>query len=385
MSHYRHRSLWRALLTVVVITTVAGTGLASATTAVTSTTTTSSACQSAPAFDSLTVMQLASLVIVPTVSASNMSGASSISAAGYGGVMVAGNSAPPTFAQSVRTMQAASLEHVPVFVMTDAEGGGVMRLASALPKVPWAKTMGQWSASQLMAEGALLGRALRALGINMDLAPVADVDSRNQFPGAANPDGLRSFSGNPVVVGKAAAAFAAGLSSAKVLAVAKHFPGIGYSSGNSDYGVARSLPWPTIQLSSLVPFRALIAGNIPAVMMSNDITTGLTTVPASVSLTMYEYLRNTLHFNGLIITDSLSAGAISAAGLGLSAAAVRAVAAGANLVLLGSTTVAQALSNANAARATITIAVHEGTLSLATLHAAAWADWNARQRAFCTL
>ena len=341
-------------------------------------------CASLSSLNSLTVMQLASLLIVPTIDASNIAGATAIAAQGYGGLMVTGSRAPSTFAQSVALVQQSSQSHMPLYVMTDAEGGGVLRLANALPPVPWAHVMGQWSLSRITAQGSQLGSSLSSLGVNMDLAPVADVDSRNVVPGATNPDGLRSFSGNPTAAGADAAAFMAGLQSQNVVAVAKHFPGIGYSSGNSDFGPAASLSWHALQTSGLIPFRTLISRNVPMIMMSNDWTPGFSALPASLNPAMYTYLKTTLHFGGLVVTDSLSAGAVSLQHLGLSMSAVRAIGAGADLVLLeGSSTVAQALSNANAARATIAIAVRNGVLPLQTLQTAASAVWTAKTSQFC--
>jgi beta-N-acetylhexosaminidase len=343
------------------------------------------ACEDLPSVNSLTVMQLASLLIVPTINASNIAGATAIAAQGYGGLMVTGSRAPAKFAQSVALVQQASQSQMPLYVMTDAEGGGVLRLANALPLVPWAHVMGQWSSSRITAQGSQLGASLSSLGVNMDLAPVADVDSRNVIPGATNPDGLRSFSGKPNIAGADAAAFMAGLQAQNVVAVAKHFPGIGYSTGNSDFGPAASLSWRALQTSGLVPFRTLISSNVPVIMMSNDWTPGFSTLPASLDPAMYTYLRSTLHFGGLVITDSLSAGAVSSLHLGLSMSAVRAIGAGADLVLLGgSSTVAQALSNANSARASIAISVRSGILPLQTLQNAASSVWAAKTSQFCT-
>jgi beta-N-acetylhexosaminidase len=355
------------------------------TTGSTTTTGLTTSCGVPVSIDSLSVMQLASQLIIPTVNANSMSDASVIAAAGYGGIMVSGPQAPSNFSSQVARLQAASLLQLPLYVMTDAEGGGVMRLANKLPVVPWAQTMGKWSITRVQSTASSLGAALRSLGINMDLAPVADVDGRSQIPGALNPDGLRSFSGSPVTVGNDSVAFMRGLSSQGVLAVAKHFPGIGYSSRNSDYGPATTKTWTALQSGGLVPFRTLTSQNIPVIMMSNDSVPGFSTLPASLSPALYSYLRNTLNFTGLVMTDSLSAGAITGLHVGLSEATVRAVIAGADLVLLGrSSTVAQALSNANAARATVALAVRDGRLPLTTLQNAARAVLSAKRAQFCS-
>ena len=388
-SHPRSSGIRRNLPVVVTLLILGLSGFVTTANATTSTTSTTTQvaphCGAPVSVDSLSVMQLVSQLIVPTINATSIGGASVISAAGYAGIMVSGSQAPANFSSKVAQLQAASLLHVPLYVMTDAEGGGVMRLANKLPSLPWAQTMGKWSTSRVQSTASSLGAALKSLGINMDLAPVADVDGRSQFPSALNPDGLRSFSGDPRTVGRDSVSFAKGLISHGVVPAAKHFPGIGFSSRNSDYGPAKTKSWAALQLSGLVPFRALISSNIPVIMMSNNSVPGFTSLPASLSPALYSYLRDSLNFSGLTITDSLSAGAISALHIGLSEASVQAVIAGANLVLLGnSSTVAQAMSNANAARATLTLAVRSGRLPLSVLRNSAQAVLNAKQSQFCS-
>jgi len=341
-------------------------------------------CGAVPSVSSLSTLQLVSQLIVPTISATAISNSTQIATSAYAGIMITGSTAPSNFSSQVAKMQQASPLQIPLFVMTDAEGGGVMRLANALPSLPWAQTMGKWNSDRIRLAASNLGRALASLGINMDLAPVADVDGRPQVPGYANPDGLRSFSGVPSIAGTAATAFASGLAAQNVVASAKHFPGIGYSSRNSDFGSALTKTWAQLQSTGLVPFRSLIAAGVPVIMMSNNSTPGFSNLPASLSPQMYAYLRSTLNFSGLTITDSLSAGAISALHIGLSEAAVRAVIAGADLVLLGgSSSVTQALSNANAARASLAIAVQSGRLPLATLQSDAMTVLSAKHNLFC--
>jgi beta-N-acetylhexosaminidase len=207
----------------------------------------------------------------------------------------------------------------------------------------------------------------------MDLAPVLDVDGRNVEPGATDPDGYRSFGGAVGVVTADGEAFARGLTEAHVIPVVKHFPGLGGSTGNTDNGAAATRPWPVLEGSALHTFAAAITAGTPAVMVSNARVPGLTPLPASISSkVMTGVLRGQLHFAGLIVTDSLTAGAIAAVPLSVPAAAVDAIASGADLVLLGDAGSAAAdarlaVSVANA----IAAAVTRGTLTRTVLQGAA--------------
>jgi beta-N-acetylhexosaminidase len=151
-------------------------------------------------------------------------------------------------------------------------------------------------------------------------------------------------------------AFARGLAQSGVLAVAKHFPGLGHASGNTDAGPASTVPFADLQRAGLLPFRAAVQAGVPAVMMSHATVPGLTTGPASLSpAAVSDLLRRQLGFTGLVLTDSLSAGAVSSAGYSLATAAVAAVRAGDDMLLFGSTLTATEtalLSPANVAAST---------------------------------
>jgi len=237
----------------------------------------------------------------------------------------------------IARVQSRTWDHYPMLIMTDEEGGGVQRLTNVIGSIPWAKTMGKnLTASQITGIGTRIGSSMLAAGVTTDLAPVLDVDASTVEPGALNPDGLRSFSGLPAAVALDGVAFMDGLSSAHVTAIVKHFPGLGGSSRNTDYGPATTQAWSVLEKTALAPFESAIASGAPGVMLANASVPGLTSIPASLSATVVQVLRHQLGFRGLIMTDSLSAGAISALGLSVANAAVKALVAGANIVLYGS-------------------------------------------------
>jgi beta-N-acetylhexosaminidase len=258
---------------------------------------------------------------------------------GIAGVLFLGSSPPPAdLASLVAAAKAHPADGVPIITMTDEEGGGVQRLSGLVNWFPWARDMAaSGTVSQVGSIAKRVGKQMRAAGIDMDLAPVLDVDGR---PGPSNtdPDGDRSFSAVPSVAASYGVAFLKGLAATGELATAKHFPGLGGSTGNSDFGPATTLNYSTLRSGSLQPFAEAIAAGVPAVMVANDVVPGLTEQPASLSSVVVQgALRKDLGFTGAVLTDSLSAGAISDAGYSLAGASVAAVEAGVDLILFGST------------------------------------------------
>jgi beta-N-acetylhexosaminidase len=367
------------------VVTLSGLLVASAAASQARTSTTNLACAS-QIVSTWTTTQLANETIAVPVEATNIGGLAPAARAGYGGILLFGSTAPSSMPQILTTLQRERPGHYAWMVMTDDEGGGVERVTNLVGDFPWPQTMGKnLKAAQITAIARRVGTALFAAGVNTDLAPVLDVDARAQYPGAANPDGFRSFSGVATIAASDGSAFMKGLQQAGVLSVVKHFPGLGYSTRNTDYGPAATLSWAKLQSTGLVPFRQAIADGATAVMMSNARIPGLTSLPAGLSPVVVRYLRTTLGFQGLIVTDSLSAGAISALHLAEPAASVAALSAGDDLILFGSpTSVAASLTLAAKISTAIVNAVAKGTLSKSTLIAAAAQDLAARNQLTCS-
>lgn len=303
---------------------------------------------------------------------------------GAGGLLLFGTSAPLSLGSQLHALERNDVAgNLGLLVMTDEEGGAVQRMANLVGSLPWPKWMAShWSTATIRVEVEAVAKRMAANGVNMDLAPVVDVDGKAVFPGASDPDGLRSFSGVTSVVTRDGLAFMDGLRKGGVIPVLKHFPGLGGASGNTDVEAAHTLAWPELEKVAIPPFAAGISAGAPAVMISNATVPGLARYPASLSPAVISHeLVGRLHFKGLILTDSLSAVAISAAGFTVPQAAVQALVAGADMVLFGLQDTSQATAVLTGEiEMAITSAVEDGHLRRARLLAAATAVLSARGR-----
>jgi len=167
----------------------------------------------------------------------------------------------------------------------------------------------------------------------MDLAPVLDTAP----PGDTVADEAdRSFSQDPSVVARDGIAFVDGLRSAGLVAVAKHFPGLGHASTDTDVGASADPPLASLQSADLLPFTDAVTAGVTVVMVGHPVVPDLSGgLPASLAPATYGLLRSQLGFTGVALTDSLGAGAISAAGFSEAGAATTAIEAGADMALIG--------------------------------------------------
>ncbi|MGH7642120.1 MAG: glycoside hydrolase family 3 N-terminal domain-containing protein [Candidatus Dormibacteria bacterium] len=284
-----------------------------------------------------TIARLSEQVVAVPAQESDVGAVQAEVAQGVGGILLLGSAAPSDLGTQLSNLEASSTDGIAPLVMTDEEGGGVQRMANLVGSLPWAREMGStMSPAQIESLAESIGRAMLQQGVTMDLAPVLDVDS-GVGPSPVDPDGSRSFSLNPTIASNDGLAFAEGLIAAGVIPVVKHFPGLGGASANTDDAPATTLPYTTLKGAGLLPFEAAINAGLPAVMLSNASIPGLTNLPASLSsVAIQGLLEGQLHFRGLIVTDSLSAGAITALGLSVAQATVESIAAGSDMVMFSS-------------------------------------------------
>ena len=245
----------------------------------------------------------------------------------------------------------------------DEEGGDVTRLEAAHgSSYPGNLALGAVDDAALTADvGAAIAGDLARVGINLNLAPVADVNT--------NPDnpviGVRSFGADPELVARHVAAFVDGTRRQGVAACAKHFPGHGDTAVDSH----RDLPVVSGDLeAALLPFRAAVTAGVAAVMTGHLLVPELDDVPATVSRRIVaELLRGELGFDGLVIADALEMGAI-ARGVGVEAGAVQALAAGVDCLCIGHDLHEETVASVVTA---LVDAVESGTLAAARLEEAA--------------
>lgn len=254
----------------------------------------------------------------------------------------------------------------PVLVAVDHEGGRVFRMPAPFTPVPPMAHVGRYAqqhpdGDQLAFQlGKMMGVELRTVGININFAPVLDINT--------NPDnpiiGDRAFSQDRDLVARLGAAMIRGLAEGGVIACGKHFPGHGDTPEDSHCSLP-VLPhtWQRLRWMELVPFQAAIREGVP-MLMTAHIVYGAIDAANPVSLSgraIRGLLRDELGFDGVIVSDDLEMGAIRAI-CAPEDAAVRALAAGTDLVLIcrDLDTTARAIARARAA-------VASGELSEAVL------------------
>ena len=252
-----------------------------------------------------------------------------------------------------------------LLITIDEEGGDVTRLeARTGSSYPGNLALGAVDDIGLTRSVArAIGADLAAAGIDLDLAPVADVNSNPINPVI----GVRAFGAQAAPVARQTAAWVAGLQEAGVAACVKHFPGHGATSLDShlDLPVVDEDP----HAGALEPFRAAIAAGVRAVMSAHIVVPSIDEVPATISAKiMTGVLRGELGFEGLAVSDGLEMRAI-AAGVGIVEGAVLALAAGCDLLCIGGGLAGEDI--ADELREAIAAAVRSGRMSEARLAEAA--------------
>jgi beta-N-acetylhexosaminidase len=221
----------------------------------------------------------------------------------------------------------------PLLLMVDQEGGSVKRLPGAPTRsAPQMGATGRPSVAR--AEGRATARTLRAVGMNVDLAPVVDVVRPE---GALHSEG-RGFGFTAKAASRFGTAFATGLGEGHVAAAAKHFPGFGAAVANTDNGAVRiRVDRTTLQRVDRAPFVASRRAGVPMVMLASAIYPALSPKPAVLSRAVVQgQLRRDVGFRGVTISDDLAAPAFAAHG-GAAGAGVQAARAGVDLLLYAGT------------------------------------------------
>ena len=209
------------------------------------------------------------------------------------------------------TQEAQANSAIPMIIGTDNEGGGEDRLTGFLPMHPSASSLAASGNPQYVyQQGVKMAKDNLSVGLNADLAPVVDISGDS-----------RDFSSDPATVAKYAGIWMQGLHDGGVITTLKHFPDYGASGPDPSNGCTNphfclpvlSHSLSQIESSDFVPYRALINSNDPPdmVMATDMMAPALDSLPSVVSYqTITNVLRNELHFNGVVISDSLYMGGL---------------------------------------------------------------------------
>jgi beta-N-acetylhexosaminidase len=247
--------------------------------------------------------------------------------------------------QDLQRVAAGSGRGIPLMIAVDHEGGRIFRFAEGLTHFPSAMALGSANSVDLTYQAAFASaQELLSVGINVSLGPVVDVNDEPLNPVI----GTRSFGGFPDRVSGMGVAYIQGLQNRGVIATAKHFPGHGSTTTDSHASlpeIDKSLD--QLSQTDLPPFQAAIKADVGMILVghiSNRIIDP-SGRPATLSpVLVQQLLRDQMGYNGVVMTDAMSMGAI--AGYSVSEAAVRAAQAGCDLLAYTSPEAAVAGYNA---------------------------------------
>ncbi len=241
---------------------------------------------------------------------------------------------PTQTVELVNQIKAENSSNIPLFLGVDQEGGRVIRLPGALTNFPPNKQIGEVNNSEFSYKiGRLLGYELKEFGLNLDFAPVLDINSNPNNPVI----GDRSFGNNLEIVSKLGIETMKGIQSQKVIPTIKHFPGHGDTSVDShlELPIVNKTLKELMKLE-LIPFKRAMDEGAEVVMVAHMLIPKLDkNNPASMSkVVMTDVLRKQLGFTGVIITDDMTMGAI-VEHFDIGKAAVESVKAGSDIILVG--------------------------------------------------
>lgn len=231
---------------------------------------------------------------------------------------------------------ATSGAEIPLFVAVDHEGGLINRFGDRLTTFPGPMAIAATgSVENARAVAEVMSAELLALGINMNLAPVIDVNNNPKNPVI----GSRSFASTPELVTSYGLAMIEGFQDSHLIATAKHFPGHGDTTVDSHTALPIiNKDLTQLQATELVPFAAAIAAGTDVIMTAHVAVPPLTgdpELPATLSdAILVDLLRDEMAFEGLIAADSLGMGALDVR-YGITQTASLAVDAGVDLLMFG--------------------------------------------------
>jgi beta-glucosidase len=276
---------------------------------------------------------------------------------------------------ALKTQQMQGWATLPLLICADVEEGVGQRFSGAtwfpppMALAAWALRDGSAAIAAAEEMGAVTAQEARAIGLNWLLTPTVDVNNNPHNP-VIN---VRAFGETPEQVSALITAYIRGAQTQGLLTTAKHFPGHGDTAIDSHLELpVLSHSLERLQAVELPPFRAAMTAGVDGVMSAHLLLTALdSTVPATLSpRVIHQLLRQELGFQGLVVTDALVMGAI-ADHYGPEEAAIRAVEAGADIVLMP--------ADAAATIAALCAAVDSGRITQARIAESLERIWRAKQ------
>lgn len=284
-----------------------------------------------------------------------------------GGITLFGDNFSSTSQLTALDGAAQRASRIPLFISVDQEGGYVIRVTSGVKQLPSEEAYGrQNNPTQVKSDASTEATQLHRLGINMNLAPVLDVATPNSVIGRE----ARSYGPNSSVVTRLGLAAIKGYQSRGIAATAKHVVGLGTTTTDPESKLPHlNLPASTLA-NQLSPFKAAARSGVDSLMVTHVIIKGVTAsaTPASLSRKVVTgILRRRFGYDGVIMTDSLTMGAVLSH-FGLGTASTMAIAAGEDILLIAAggqtnTTLYQEAVNAVVAK------VDAGKIPMATINA----------------
>ncbi|GIM28557.1 glycoside hydrolase family 3 [Clostridium polyendosporum] len=234
----------------------------------------------------------------------------------------------------INSLKTTNLKNkTPLFISVDEEGGRVTRIPKEFKKLPSNKLIGSINNKDFSYSiGSIIGEELKSFGYNMDFAPVLDINSNPKNPVI----GDRSFGANEKVISELGVQTMKGIQSQGVIPVVKHFPGHGDTSVDSHLGLpVVNNDLNRLKTFELVPFKEVINNDADVVMIAHVLLPKIDqNNPSSLSKTIIsDILRNQLDFNGVVVTDDMTMGAI-AKNYNIGDAVVKSVNAGSDIILV---------------------------------------------------
>ena len=223
-----------------------------------------------------------------------------------GGILFVGNSLK-NIAKAKEKIDAARVRaKIPPFVSVDMEGGPSNRMKSvrSLRNMPPARELATMEDAEVKRWGRRVGEAMKAVGLNLNLAPVLDVAPTGHMERNG-----RSFSGDPEVVVKKAVAYSRGLLEAGVVPIGKHFPGYGDTDGDSDHFLVTS-DWPRERVFAEAGVFVRAKEQLGGVMLANVVYAAVDDKPAILSAKLVARVHE---HDWLAVTDDISIGMLAEA------------------------------------------------------------------------